>query len=198
MIIAIDGPSGSGKSTVSIRLAERLGFGYLDTGAIYRAIALHGGVQGLSLRITTDPSPARVWINEGEVSAQIRTPHVTSLVSHVAAQAEVRRWVTAFVQELLAQDLVVEGRDIGTVVAPDARLKVFLTADESVRSQRRAAEWGSETAVARDSIVTRDQIDSSREVAPLRRSPDAVVIDSSSKSVDQIVSEISALLEEQS
>lgn len=196
MIIAIDGPSGSGKSTASIGLAAALGFGYLDTGAIYRAVALAGGDAPVALTISTTPSPAKVCIDGEDVSSQIRSQEVTAQVSAVAAKPEVREWVTGFIRSLIVGNFVVEGRDIGTVVAPDAGLKVFLTAREEIRSARRAAEWSSDNATAAESIAQRDAIDSQREVAPLRQADDAIVIDSSGKTIEQIVTELVALAKE--
>lgn len=196
MIIAIDGPSGSGKSTASIGLAAALGFGYLDTGAIYRAVALAGGEVPVGLTISTTPSPAKVYIDGEDVSSQIRSQEVTAQVSAVAAKPEVREWVTGIIRSLIVGNFVVEGRDIGTVVAPDAGLKVFLTAREEIRSARRAAEWSSDKATAAESIAQRDAIDSQREVAPLRQADDAIVIDSSGKTIEQIVTELVALAKE--
>lgn len=195
MIIAIDGPSGSGKSTVSMRVAAALGYRYLDTGAIYRAIAAVGGVDG-HLEITTQAAPAQVQVDGVDLTSRIRTPEVTSEVSRWAADPAVREYATGLIRSLLEGDFVVEGRDIGTVVAPQAGLKIFLTADESMRAQRRASEWQADADKAHESIVSRDKIDSSRSVAPLEQAIDAVVIDSTNLSIDQVVDQILSLAKE--
>lgn len=195
MIIAIDGPSGSGKTTVSIRVAAALGFGYLDTGAIYRAIAANGGVDA-TFTISTSAAPAQMVVNGVDLSETIRTPEVTARVSSFAADPEVRQFATALIRSLIEGDFVVEGRDIGTVVAPESELKVYLTADEGARAARRAAEWQSDQDIATSSITSRDQIDSTRTSAPLRQADDAVVIDSTKLTVDEVVSQIVALAKE--
>lgn len=197
MIIAIDGPSGSGKSTVSIQVAAALGFGYLDTGAIYRCVALAGGQVPVELEISTEPKPARVTLAGEDVSSQIRSQEVTAKVSPVAADPQVRTWVTGQIRQMVTGDFVVEGRDIATVVFPEATLKVFLTAKEEVRSSRRAAEWNAAPQIAHESIASRDRVDSEREVAPLRQAEGAVVIDSSNKSVEEIVDLVVKLAKEQ-
>lgn len=195
MIIAIDGPSGSGKSTVSIKVAAALGFGYLDTGALYRAVALAGGVPQ-KLEITTAAEAARIWVDGAEVSGAIRTPEVTAEVSRWAADPDIRTYVTEKIRSLITGNFVVEGRDIGSVVAPDAELKIYLTADEQARAARRASEWKSDHSLAQSSISSRDAVDSSRTVAPLRQAEDAIAIDSTSMSVDEVVARIVSLAKE--
>lgn len=197
MIIAIDGPSGSGKSTVSIRVAAALGFGYLDTGAIYRCVALAGGKVPVDMAISTEPKPAHVALEGEDVSSQIRSQEVTAKVSPVAADPAVRQWVTERIRQLVTGDFVVEGRDIATVVFPEATVKIFLTAKQEVRTSRRAAEWNAATHIAQESIASRDRVDSEREVAPLRQSEGAVVIDSSNKSIEEIVDVVVKLAKEQ-
>lgn len=196
MIIAIDGPSGSGKSTVSIAVAAALGFGYLDTGALYRSVALNGGKVPAPIEISTAAVPAHVALAGEDVSSQIRSQEVTALVSATAANPQVREWVTGLIRGLVQGNFVVEGRDIGTVVFPDAEMKVFLTAREDVRSSRRAAEWSADEAVAQQSISSRDSIDSQRSVAPLRQADDALVIDSSNRSVEEIVQQLVQIAKE--
>lgn len=195
VIIAIDGPSGAGKSTVSIKVAQALGFSYLDTGAIYRAIAAHGGVGGV-LQISTSAQWASVSIDGTDLTEEIRTPEITAKVSQFAADPEVRRYATDLIRSLMSGNFVVEGRDIGTVVAPEAELKIYLTADESSRAQRRAGDWQGDTQTASQSNASRDQVDSSRSVAPLRQAEDAIVIDSTSKTIDEVVELILTLAKE--
>lgn len=191
MIIAIDGPSGSGKSTVSIEVARRLGLSYLDTGAIYRALTLvDGNLEDVELDISTQANPVRIAVADIDVSQLIRTPEVTGKVSQVAADPAVRAWVGGFIADLKLENAVIEGRDIGSVVAPDAELKIYLTADESVRGQRRAAEWAASSEMAQASLSDRDAVDATRTTAPLQQVADAVMIDSSSLSIKEVVDRI--------
>ena len=203
-VIAIDGPAGSGKSTLARLLAARLGFAYLDTGAMYRAVAylaLREGVatdDGASLaalareaRIAFTPD-GRIVAAEREVSAEIRRPVVSAAVSEVSAHAEVRAVLLDEQRRIgAAQDVVIEGRDIGTVVFPEARVKLFVTATPTVRAERRRKELiaGGEHVDADETlqaIVARDAYDSQRAVAPLRRAADAVELDTSSLGIDQV------------
>lgn len=191
-VIAIDGPAGSGKSTVARHVAERLGLDYLDTGAMYRAVALAALQQGV------DPSEhdrlgalaAEVVVEE---SPAIRSPEVTKAVSAVAAVPAVRAELVRRQREWAAahDGGVIEGRDIGTVVFPDAELKVFLTASEDERARRRGDEVGARNydAVAAD-LARRDQLDSGRAVSPLVVADDALVIDTTGRDVDEIVEEV--------
>jgi cytidylate kinase len=191
-VIAIDGPAGSGKSTVARHVAERLGLDYLDTGAMYRAVTLAALQQGV------DPSEhdrlgalaAEVVVEE---SPAIRSPEVTKAVSAVAAVPAVRAELVRRQREWAAahEGGVVEGRDIGTVVFPDAELKVFLTASEDERARRRGDEVGARNydAVAAD-LARRDQLDSGRAVSPLVVANDALVIDTTGRDVDEIVEEV--------
>jgi cytidylate kinase len=203
-VIAIDGPAGSGKSTLARLLAARLGFAYLDTGAMYRAVAylaLREGVatdDGASLaalareaRIAFTPD-GRIVAAERDVSAEIRRPVVSAAVSEVSAHAEVRAVLLDEQRRIgAAQDVVIEGRDIGTVVFPEARVKLFVTATPTVRAERRRKELiaGGEHVDADETlqaIVARDAYDSQRAVAPLRRAADAVELDTSSLGIDQV------------
>lgn len=187
-VVAIDGPSGSGKSTVARALAARLGLGYLDTGAMYRWVTLEALRRGLDL--SDGDLIAKVAQDadlDGDAPAEIRGPEVTANVSTVSAHPGVRRemvrrqraWIEAH------GGGVVEGRDIGTEVWPEAELKVFLTADLDVRAQRRGAETG--TAADPADLARRDQLDSSRAASPLRRADGAVVVDTTDLSIDEIV-----------
>ena len=218
MIIAIDGPAGSGKSTVARGVARRLGFTYLDSGAMYRAVtskALESGAEltdgealgrlaaeaDIELHERADDN-VRVLLDGRDVSEAIRTPAVTGASSEVAAHAPVRKALLAKQRELIATgDWVVEGRDIGTVVAPDAAIKVFLTADPAERARRRAAELrrrgieadGDEVHRA---IEQRDRLDSTRSAAPLRAAEDAVVIDTTGLDAEQVIERVAALAEQ--
>lgn len=195
-IIAIDGPAGSGKSTVARALADHLGWSVLDTGAMYRALTSQVLFLGIDpadaesvaalahdARITTRP---RVSINGRDVHDEIRRDEVNVAVSIVAANAQVRAAMVAR-QRTVAYDepggLVVEGRDITTVVFPDARVKVYLTASLDERARRRGDEGGA-------SVARRDHADASRAASPLRRAPDAIALDTTELSVDQVVEEI--------
>jgi len=195
-VVAIDGPAGSGKSTVAKALAEALSWSYLDTGAMYRAVtaeALRQGVdpadgEGLATlaRNASLQTIPTVTINGRDVSAEIRTASINENVSVVAANVAVRSAMVDL-QRLFAaaqpHGTVVEGRDITTVVFPDATLKVFLTADLAERARRR----GEESA---ESVARRDHLDSSREASPLRQAEDALVIDTTSRDIASIVGEI--------
>jgi cytidylate kinase len=217
MIIAIDGPAGSGKSTVARGLARRLGFTYLDSGALYRAVTLvalesgadlDDGVALGSLAAATsivlhDRQDANVMvlIDGRDVSDEIRSPEVTGASSTVAAHADVRAALLEKQRALIAAgNYVVEGRDIGTVVAPDAALKVFLTADPDERARRRAAELerkGLQAAAAdvKAAIEKRDRLDSTRSAAPLRAAEDAVSLDTTGLEADDVIERVFELVE---
>jgi len=204
-VIAIDGPAGSGKSTVARLLAARLGCLYLDTGAMYRAVAYLALRDGVALddaasltaltrsaHISFTPE-GRVLAGDVDVSEEIRRPSVSAAVSEVSAHAAVRE-ILVGEQRRLARDgdCVMEGRDIGTVVFPDAAVKIYLTADPDVRAERRRKELiakGEHTSSAETlaAIEARDRFDAGREVAPLRVADDAVVVDTTALGIDEVV-----------
>ncbi len=211
LVVAVDGPSGSGKSTVAREIARRLGLRYLDTGAMYRAVtqlALERRVdiedavavaelaERAILIVGTDPDASSIIVGEVRVDEQIRTRAVTNAVSAVAAVPAVRRRLVTQQQQIIADALpaggiVVEGRDIGSVVAPQAPVKVFLTASTEVRALRRSHQLGERGVddVARTlaELDRRDVLDSTRTTDPLAPSDDAVVLDSTGLSVDDVV-----------
>ena len=202
MIIAIDGPAGAGKSTVARAVAAALGFRYLDSGAMYRTL-------GLSLS-EDDGDPARrareiaielgdrVLLDGRDVTAAIRTPEAGEAASRVATQKDVRAALVDKQRELLHDggDWVAEGRDIGTVVAPDATLKVYLTASPEARARRRAAELGADYEVVLRDQALRDQQDQEREHSPLKPADDAVQLDTSDMTIEEVVERIAALARE--
>jgi len=195
MLIAIDGPAGAGKSTVARAVAQALGFTYLDSGAMYRCIAL------AELRGAPDPLVCAIGLDgdvvklDGEdVSAQIRTPEVSERASEVASRPQVRAKLVELQRGLIAAgDYVAEGRDIGTVVAPDAELKVFLTASPQERARRRAEQIGADPAVVLREQTLRDERDSTREHSPLTAAADAVEVDTTGLDSDEVVARIVAL-----
>ena len=212
MVIAIDGPAGSGKSTVGRRLAADLGLEYLDTGAMYRGVtfaALRRGidpadaevVSRLALQVELTLADGTIVVDGVDATIEIRGPEVTRAVSLVAANADVRTEMVRRQREWAAErgGGVLEGRDIGTVVFPDATLKVYLTASPEVRASRRSKEVTdlSYETVAAD-LARRDALDQGRETSPLTVADGAVTVDTSNRSVDSIIDELKRLLEEES
>ena len=195
MLIAIDGPAGAGKSTVARAVADALGFTYLDSGAMYRCVAL------AELRGADDPLACeielgdRVTLDGEDVTDAIRTPEVSARASEIAARPEVREHLVEKQRELIETgDYVAEGRDIGTVVAPDAELKVFLTASAEERARRRAEQTGADPERVLAEQLERDERDSSREHSPLQAAPDAREVDTTGLSVDEVVEQIARLV----
>jgi cytidylate kinase len=198
-VIAIDGPAGAGKSAVARALAKALGYTFLDSGAMYRSVALAASRRGadpadIASEIKVRPGE-RVLLDGEDVTDQIRTQAIAEAASRAAADPAVRAAMVTQQRRLLADgDWVVEGRDIGTVVVPDAALKLFLTADPRERARRRAAELGADadTVLAEQSI--RDERDRAREHSPLRPAPGAVVLDTTGLTVEQLVEKVVGLL----
>ena len=208
MVIAIDGPAGAGKSTVAKAVAAALGFTYLDSGAMYRCVALAVLRAERSGHRAEVPGAAeiasavrielgeRVLLDGEDVTEAIRTPAVSERASRVAADSQVRRAMVCQQQLLLAAgDWVAEGRDIGTVVAPEAELKVFLTADPRERARRRAAQLGADLDTVLAEQTIRDQRDQERADSPLRPATDSVELDTTGLSLEQVVARIGALAE---
>ena len=194
-LIAIDGPAGAGKSTVSRAVAERLGLDRLDTGAMYRSVAweaLHRGIDPadqtavaeIAASAEIEVAPA-VTINGSDVTQAIRTPEVSRAVSIVAANPDVRRELVIRQRRWAAERAggVVEGRDIGSVVFPQATVKIYLTASPEERARRRHDE-------SADGVATRDLLDSTRQASPLTQAPDAHVLDTTGRSVEDVVEEV--------
>jgi CMP/dCMP kinase len=218
-VVAMDGPSGTGKSTVSRRLATAVGAAYLDTGAMYRAVTLavlRAGVDpdgpdaeqvaiaaAKTVRSVTDPAAPHVLLDGEDVEAEIRGPEVTRAVSAVSAKPQVRAALVEHQRAMIAEQpgIVVEGRDIGSVVTPDAPLKVYLTASEEIRAARREAQdrkagRTADHATVLADVRRRDQLDSTRKTSPLHAAADALVLDTDDLPVDAVLSELLRLVEE--
>lgn len=211
MNIAIDGPAGAGKSTVAQLVAKKLSFTYIDTGAMYRALTWMALVQQVSpddeqsllnlLESTTitlkqQPEGQQVFLGNQEVTTEIRQPDVTRLVSLVAKHPRIRQQMVSMQRELAAiENVVMDGRDIGTQVLPDSEVKIFLTASIEERAMRRFKEWldkGYQPNLEelKQEIALRDKLDSERESSPLKCADDAVVVDSSGYTIDEVVDKI--------
>ena len=202
MVIAIDGPAGAGKSTVARAVAERLGFTYLDTGAMYRCVGLAAAERGLppaavAETVEIELGDGVVRLDGRDVTAAIRTPEASEAASRAAADPAVRRALVARQRALVAAgDWVAEGRDIGTVVAPDAAVKVFLTASAQERARRRAAQIGADVRTVLAEQAIRDERDATRAHAPLAPAPDATTLDTTGMSLEQVVDAVVALVPE--
>jgi cytidylate kinase len=214
LVVAIDGTSGSGKSSTSRGVADRLGLRYLDTGAMFRAMtwwmlrhdvdvhdpaAVAARCDEPDIVAGTDPLAPTITVDGADVAVAIRQDDVNAAVSPVSTVPEVRSRLLRLQREVIATDggIVVEGRDIGSVVVPDAPVKVFLSADPSARAQRRAAEQGvADVDATRESLLARDQIDAGRATAPLVMADGAVHIDTTGHTLDEVIGLVVALVEQ--
>jgi cytidylate kinase len=211
LVVAIDGPSGSGKSSTSRGVAARLGLRYLDTGAMFRAItwwmlahdvdptdpeAIAARAGEPVIESGTDPLDPTILVDGEDASVAIRTDEVNAAVSPVSAVPAVRARLLELQREIIGDGgIVVEGRDIGSVVAPDAPVKLYLSADAEARAVRRAAEAGGDVAATQESLLARDKIDSGRTTAPLTMANGAVHIDTTLYTLDEVISQVVALVE---
>ena len=214
IVVAIDGPSGAGKSSTSKLVAQRAGWNYLDTGALYRAVAwlalrekittaeeILAALADNTIHFIADPKDPRVFVGDVDVSKEIRSEKVTESVSAVSALPEIRAALLTLQRRLInsaERGIVVEGRDIGTVVAPDAPLKIYLQADIAARAARRSSEIAAPVASVSESLNQRDEIDSNRAVSPLAKASDAVLIDSTELDLEETVERVWELLKERS
>jgi cytidylate kinase len=217
LIIAVDGPAGSGKSSAARGVARSLGLRYLDTGAMYRALtwwvlshgvpvgdpgAVAGHAQQPVIEVSTDPGHPAVSVDGTDVTAEIRSREVSNAVSAVASVPGVRARLVAMQQAIIARacaegaGIVTEGRDIGTVVAPDAPVKVYLTASEGIRAERRSADLAGDPAVTVALTQAEQQRRDQADAAHMAKAPDAVLIDSSALSLDEVISVIEGLARE--
>jgi cytidylate kinase len=199
MVVAIDGPAGAGKSTVARAAAKALGFTYLDSGAMYRAVALalleQGGAASDRARELDILIGDRVLASGRDVTEAIRAPEVSEGASRVATNEKVRQALVDKQRALLADgDWVAEGRDIGTVVAPEAAVKVYLVADPAERARRRAKELGTDAETVLRDQALRDAQDEGREHSPLKPAEDAVEVDTTGQTVEQVVERIAGLV----
>ncbi len=214
MNIAIDGPAGAGKSTIARLAAKELGFIYVDTGAMYRAIALYlldsktdiedksamqQALNNININIVYDKGVQHVFLNLQDVSAEIRSEKVGNMASKTSAKKEVRDKLLYLQRDIAKNnDVIMDGRDIGTNILPDAELKIYLTASADVRAKRRydelrnSGEWPDLEKIKND-IIKRDEQDMNRDIAPLKQAEDAVLLDSSDLSIEEVVDRIVSL-----
>jgi CMP/dCMP kinase len=203
MVVAIDGPAGAGKSSVARAVAQALGFTYLNSGSMYRAVGLltlrdGGAASDHARELDLQPGPRALLAGE-DVTDALRAPEVSEAAAKVATNQLVREALVAKQRELVAQgDWVVEGRDIGTVVAPDSPVKIFLTASPRERARRRAAELGTDVETVLRDQALRDARDETREHSPLQKAPDAIELDTTGQTVDEVVERVVALVREAS
>ena len=216
MNIAIDGPAGAGKSSIAKLVAERLSFIYIDTGAMYRTMALYFMNRGINtkdqmlvesrceeidIRIHYENGEQQIFLNGENVSVEIREEQVGNEASVVASYGKVREKLVALQRSMAASsDVIMDGRDIGTVVLPDADVKIYLTASSAVRAERRYKELTEKGAVCdlkkiEEDIKIRDYQDMNREISPLKQAEDAVFVDSSDMTIDQVIEEIISIVE---
>ena len=214
IVVAIDGPSGAGKSSTSKLIATRAGWNYLDTGALYRAVAwlalrekistaedILTALSNNTIHFISDPKSPQVFVGDVDVTTEIRNENVTSAVSAISALPEIRASLLTLQRKLIndaERGIVVEGRDIGTVVAPDAPLKIYLQADIAARAARRSSEISAPVESVSTSLSERDEIDSTRAVSPLAKASDAVLIDSTELDLEETVERVWELLKERS
>jgi cytidylate kinase len=200
MVVAIDGPAGAGKSSVARAVADALGFTYLDSGAMYRCVALAAAQEGrppgaVAARVRIELDGGRALLDGRDVTEAIRAPDVSEGASRAAADVDVRRALVREQQRLVSDgDWVAEGRDIGTVVAPDAAVKVFLTASPEERARRRATQIGADQQTVLAEQAIRDERDSTREHGPLEAAPDATLLDTSGLTLDDVVARVIGLV----
>lgn len=204
-VIAVDGPAGAGKSTVSKIVASRLGYTYIDTGAMYRAVGLKLAETGADLAEIVEgieielDDKARVFLDGREVTAEIRTPEISRLASDVSKFGFVRKKLTELQRKMAERgSVIMDGRDIGTEVLPNADVKIFLTATLDERARRRYEELKAKGQAAdfdavKTEIALRDKQDSEREIAPLKQAADAVLVDSTGLTIEQVVAQILAI-----
>jgi CMP/dCMP kinase len=213
VVVAMDGPSGSGKSSTSRGVARRLGLRYLDTGAMYRAVtwwmlqhdvdvedaaAVAARAEEPVLDSGTDPDAPTITVDGTDVAGPIRSPEVTAAVSAVSAVPEIRARLVQLQREIIGDGgIVVEGRDIGTAVAPDAEVKVYLTADPEARAARRTAELavGTDVSATQEALMRRDRLDSGRKASPLAMAEGAHHIDTTPFTLDEVIGQVVELVE---
>lgn len=216
--IAIDGPAGAGKSSIAKALSKKLGYIYIDTGAMYRAVAiffLENGIkngedsrinrilENIDIEIKYEEGTQKVYLNGEDVTGKLRLEEIGKLASKFSAIVSVREKLVALQRKLAQKEnVVMDGRDIGTVVLPDANLKIYLSASSKVRAQRRYLELlekgntNIDINVIEDEIIKRDEADMNREISPLKQAKDAYYLDSSDMSIDEVVSKILSMVKE--